>query len=102
MRTVVWVAPWVNLESSEGQRPPDAESERLHAEPPENYAEGDAVGHFVRGPGGREPYVAQWWMGTGSPVDFTSEAADAWWRELARPVLEPGVEGIKADDGEGY
>ncbi len=102
VRTVVWCAPWVNLESSEGQRPPDAESERLHAEPAENYAEGAAAGHFVRGPGGREPYVAQWWMGTGSPVDFTSEAADAWWRELARPVLELGVEGIKADDGEGY
>ena len=102
VRTVVWVAPWVNLESNDGQRPPDAESERLHAEPAENYAEGAAAGHFVRSPDGGEPYVAQWWMGTGSPVDFTSEAADAWWRELARPVLELGVEGIKADDGEGY
>ncbi len=41
-------------------------------------------------------------MGTGSPIDFTSAAADEWWREQARPVLELGVEGIKADDGEGY
>ena len=101
VRTVVWVTPWVNLESADGQRPPDAESERLHREPAENYAEGAEAGHFLKAPDG-EPYVARWWMGTGSPVDFTSEAADAWWRELAREVLELGVEGIKADDGEGY
>ncbi len=29
-------------------------------------------------------------------------AADEWWRAQARGVLELGVEGIKADDGEGY
>ena len=101
VRTVVWVTPWVNLESTEGQRPPGAESERLHREPAPNYAEAAKAGHFVRDPSG-EPFVARWWMGTGSPVDFTSPAADAWWREQARAVLEMGVEGIKADDGEGY
>ena len=47
-------------------------------------------------------YVGRWWMGIGSPVDFTSPAARRWWQEQARPVLELGVEGIKADDGEGY
>jgi alpha-glucosidase (family GH31 glycosyl hydrolase) len=101
VRTVVWVTPWVNLDSTDGQRPPDAESERLHRQPASNYAEGAWSGHYVRGPAG-EPYVGRWWMGTGSPVDFTSPAARRWWQRQARDVLELGVEGIKADDGEGY
>jgi alpha-glucosidase (family GH31 glycosyl hydrolase) len=101
VRTVVWVTPWVNLESSEGQRPPDEESARLYRSPASNYAEGAQAGHFVRGADG-EPHVARWWMGTGSPIDFTSPAAEEWWREQAKRVLAMGVQGIKADDGEGF
>ena len=97
VRTVVWVAPWVNLDSRDGQYPPDEESARLHAEPAPNYE----PEHFVRD-GDGEPFVARWWMGTGSPVDFTSAAAEEWWREQAKRVLALGVEGIKADDGEGW
>jgi alpha-glucosidase (family GH31 glycosyl hydrolase) len=101
VRTVVWVTPWVNLDSRDGQIPPQPESERLHREPAPNYAPAAAAGHFVAEPSG-EPLVTQWWMGTGSPIDFTSAAAERWWRESARRVLELGVEGIKADDGDGY
>ena len=101
VRTVVWVTPWVNLDSRDGQIPPQPGSERLHREPAPNYAAGAAAGHFVKEPSG-EPFVTQWWMGTGSPVDFTSPAAEEWWRQQARQTLALGVEGIKADDGEGY
>ncbi len=40
VRTVVWVTPWVNLDSRDGQIPPQPESERLHREPASNYASG--------------------------------------------------------------
>jgi alpha-glucosidase (family GH31 glycosyl hydrolase) len=101
VRTVLWVTPWTNLDSRDGQIPPQPESERLHREPAPNYAPGAAAGHFVREPSG-EPFVRQWWMGTGSPIDFTSPAAEEWWREQCKRVLSLGVEGIKADDGDGY
>ena len=40
VRTVVWVTPWVNLDSRDGQRPPGPESERMHREPAPNYRRG--------------------------------------------------------------
>jgi alpha-glucosidase (family GH31 glycosyl hydrolase) len=101
VRTVVWVTPWVNLESVDGQYPPDPDSRRRHSRPAANYREGALGGHFLRGADGR-PWVGRWWMGTGSLVDFTSSAARRWWRAQARAALELGIEGIKADDGEGY
>ena len=101
VRTVVWVTPWVNLDSVDGQRPPDPESERLHREPAPNYEPAARAGPLRQRADG-DPFVARWWMGTGSPVDFTSPAADEWWREQAKGALRLGVEGIKADDGEGY
>ena len=97
----MWITPWVNLDSSEGQTPPDPGSRALHRAPASNYAEGLEGGHYVRDARG-DAYVARWWMGTGSPIDFTSPAAEAWWRGQAKGALELGVEGIKADDGEGY
>jgi alpha-glucosidase (family GH31 glycosyl hydrolase) len=101
VRTVLWVTPWVNLDSSDGQRPPDGESERMHREPAPNYEPAAEAGHFVKNEDG-SPFVARWWMGTGSPIDFTSPDAEEWWRELAKGALRLGAEGIKADDGEGY
>ena len=53
VRTVVWVdAVGQPRLASTGQRPPDAESERLHREPASNYAEGAEAGHYVAGADG--------------------------------------------------
>jgi hypothetical protein len=52
VRTVVWVTPWVNLDSGDGQIPPQPASERLHLAPASNYAPGAAAGHLVKEPGG--------------------------------------------------
>src|SRR4029450_453780 len=59
VRTRVGVTPGGDLESIDGQRPPDAESERLHAEPAENYAEGAESGPYVRA-ASREAYTGVW------------------------------------------
>ncbi|MBO0769454.1 MAG: hypothetical protein J2O48_12290, partial [Solirubrobacterales bacterium] len=85
VRTVLWCTPWVNLDSRDGQIPPQPESERLHAEPAPNYEPGVAGNHFVRTAEGI-PYVGQWWMGTGSLVDFTSPAAEEWWRPQVKGI----------------
>ena len=53
VRTVVWCTPWVNLDSRDGQIPPQPDSERLHREPAPNYAPAAAAGYFVRAAGGR-------------------------------------------------
>ena len=83
VRTVVWVTPWVNLESIDGQRPPDAESERLHAEPAENYAEGAEAGHYVRA---RERRSLRRALVDGDGLDrrLHLRCRQDWWRELSR------------------
>lgn len=128
VRTVVWVTPWVNVDSAGGQSPSDPASVRMHRRPAETYAEGARTRAFLRPPAAevrdhaREvrgtmrragddelqglpdadfPYLAQWWMGRGSPIDFTGPG-EAWWRAQAEEALRLGVRGIKADDGEGY
>ena len=102
VRTVVWVTPWTNLESADGQYPRDAASERMHRRPASNYSDGAMGGHFVRTRAG-DPFVAQ--AGGWGPARRSTSPPPrrgAGGRHRRGGVLEMGVEGIKADDGEGY
>ena len=82
----------------DGQYPPDAESARLHR----------AARAQLRAASTScaTPTASRWSPSGGwAPARRSTSpapAAEAWWREQAKRVLELGVEGIKADDGEGW
>jgi alpha-D-xyloside xylohydrolase len=105
LKVIVWMAPFVNTQSTTGevagQQPAAA-----------NYPDGAARGAFVRASPGGPPLVVPWWKGKGSPIDFTGAAGRAWLTGQLRALLaasevatreggrEPAIGGFKTDDGE--
>ena len=102
VRTVLWCTPWVNIDSRDGQIPPQPESDACTASRRTTTRRAPRAVTLSGQADGDRPWVGQWWMGSGSIVDFTSPAAERWWREQIKRVLRQGVEGIKIDDGDGY
>ena len=70
VRTVVWVTPWSTSSRSTASAPP-APSRSASTASRRPTTSRRARRHFVKTADG-EPFVARWWMGTGSPIDFTS------------------------------
>ena len=101
VRTVVWVTPWINLDSRDGQIPPQPESERLHRQPAAELRASRGGRALRAGADGRAVRGA---MVDGDRVaDRLHEPSRrAVVARAAKRVLELGVEGIKADDGDGY
>jgi len=96
-KLVLWHTPWINSKSDppkeagfEGKIPPLAE----------NYAEAAVQGLFVKNRDGA-PYVARWWKGEGSLIDFTNPKAKSWWQDQVRQAIAAGADGFKDDDAEG-
>ena len=66
----------------------------------ENYQFAADQGLFVKNPDG-SPYVARWWKGMGSLIDFTNPKAKQWWQDQVRQAIAAGADGFKDDDAEG-
>ena len=96
-KLVLWHTPWTNSKSDTPWEAGFADKMTAHAE---NYDEAAALGYFVKRPDGK-PYVARWWKGEGSMIDFTNPHAKAWWQDQVRVAIRAGADGFKDDDGEG-
>lgn len=84
-RLVLWLSPWL-----------------VYEEDSEMFAEAAAKGYLIRTPDG-QTYVHR--LGNsptfvGSCIDFTNQAAVAWWQENIRMLVRMGVDGFKTDFGE--
>lgn len=96
-KLVLWHTSWINTQSD----PPKEKGFEGKMEPrSENYAEAAAKGYFVKRADGT-PYVARWWKGLGSMIDFTNPAAKHWWQDQVRLAIAAGADGFKDDDAEG-
>jgi len=97
-KIVLWMTPFVNR-SSNNEGVPGANMGQAST-----YAFASNNGYFVRNGAINGPaLVANWWKGSGSPVDFTRASAANWWMmQLSNLVAESGgvIGGWKTDDGE--
>jgi alpha-D-xyloside xylohydrolase len=96
-KLVLWHTPWIDSQSNPPWETGFADKMLAHAE---NYDEAATSGFFVKGMDGK-PYVAQWWKGMGSMIDFTNPLAKRWWQDQVRQAIAAGADGFKDDDGEG-
>ncbi|MGD0796620.1 MAG: TIM-barrel domain-containing protein [Acidobacteriaceae bacterium] len=96
-KLVLWHTPWIN---SKSDPPKEAGFEGKITPLAENYQFPADQGLFVKNPDG-SPYVARWWKGIGSLIDFTNPKAKQWWQDQVRQAIAAGADGFKDDDGEG-
>ena len=112
VKVICWFTPFLNTSSFNdninGQNIPGQTTGKSP-----NYDFAADNGYFVRSSPGGPPLTADWWKGTGSPIDFTNPAAKNWFVTTqlqplvdgsnvvtANSSLEPAIGGFKTDDGE--
>lgn len=97
-KVICWMTPFIN-KTSNNESVPGANLGQAST-----YAFASNSGYFVRqGAINGPPLVANWWKGSGSPVDFTRASAANWWmQQLSNLVAQSGgvIGGWKTDDGE--
>jgi alpha-D-xyloside xylohydrolase len=97
-KVLCWMTPFINIDSAH-----HGEVAGQNLGPSPNYAVAAASNYFVRASVGGPPLIANWWKGTGSPVDFTNPKAREWLTmQLSNLVAQSGgaIGGFKTDDGE--
>jgi alpha-D-xyloside xylohydrolase len=97
-KLILWHTSWINSKTA---RPGEKGfADKIPQAAASNYAEADRAGYFLHRPDG-STYVADWWKGTGSLIDFTNPAATKWWQDQVSKAIAMGADGFKDDDAEG-
>jgi alpha-D-xyloside xylohydrolase len=96
-KLVLWHTSWINNKTRTPGEPGFAGKIDIESS---NYKEAADKGYFVKDASG-VPYVATWWKGAGSLIDFTNPAAKSWWQGQVEKAVAAGADGFKDDDAEG-
>jgi alpha-D-xyloside xylohydrolase len=96
-KLVLWHTSWIDNATN-----PPGEQGFAGKIPPlaTNFAEAESNGYFLHRPDG-STYLADWWKGKGSLIDFTNPAAKTWWEGQVGKAIAAGADGFKDDDAEG-
>jgi alpha-D-xyloside xylohydrolase len=97
-KLVLWHTAWIDKSNHPGYEKGMAAT--IPVTEASNFAEADSKGYFLHRPDG-STYIADWWKGTGSLIDFTNAAAKQWWQSQVAKAIAIGADGFKDDDGEG-
>ena len=97
-KLVLWHTSWINQKTAEPRE--DGFTGKLLPVAAENFAEAERKGYFLLRPDGTT-YIADWWKGRGSLIDFTNPAAKKWWQSQVGKAIAAGADGFKDDDAEG-